>query len=653
LQDRFVPGDIPRSHAIAKYPAFTASYASFKFISVFDHFMKPYFGISDFFVRSEWQHQGAQHWHGLLWLDDAPDTETAAHTEIPAFVDRWVSCVNTTTVAPGEVPDDQLFYAAPSANYQPAAMLLSAVENHVEDQKILLQHVQRHKQHTGYCLRVRVGEANSTMPTVAVTSTGEQYYRFGFLKAPCPATSVRVRRRGGIHVSMKVHPERNDPLVNSYNPPLLQLWSTNTVVSAALLTDVAKYIAKYVSKEKTSSSAYGDFVRRLVEHELPDSASKRDVAVKLLIKTVGDRNICAQELCALISGEALYTVSRSFVSLTAPGSPCFQQRVGDSSRVDIEPYMRRPDTLSDLLLLVVIHLYTLCCAGGPVAVLESRRRNPVVARVVPFLSSASDGSHFEEYCFQRLVLHKPFRAWGDILEVYSSAIQAASAFFGDQDTVADLDDAVREAVIELANEVPVPESDRVLLPVSNPFDTGPLVAPPASVSVAPEPTPDHHDWASACQHLHVIVPNADQFIRFRRENTPLPARSSSVDSARADGQRAVFDTVIAHHSAGTPEPLRLLVLGTAGSGKSYLLGCLSQSLCGSCVVLAPTGVAALNVNGSTYYSFLRRKTTSYNALRGPHLLEFQRACASLRYIIIDELSMLGCSALLAVDQRLR
>ena len=45
----------------------------------------------------------------------------------------------------------------------------------------------------------------------------------------------------------------------------------------------------------------------------------------------------------------------------------------------------------------------------------------------PFLSSANDGSRFKEYCFQRLVLPKPFRALGDILEVYSSAIQAANA----------------------------------------------------------------------------------------------------------------------------------------------------------------------------------------------------------------------------------
>ena len=159
--------------------------------------------------------------------------------------------------------------------------------------------------------------------------------------------------------------------------------------------------------------------------------------------------------------------------------------------------------------------------------------------MVPFLLSVRDGSHFEEYCFQCKVLHKPFHGWGDILEVYSKAIQAASAFFGDQDSVAALDDVDREAVIELVSGLPVAESDRVVLPVSNTFNTGPLVAQPASVSVAPEPTPDHHDWAAACQHLHVIAPDADSDIRFRAKTPrclpvqvrPIP-RYSTTNSVR-------------------------------------------------------------------------------------------------------------------------
>jgi len=126
-------------------------------------------------------------------------------------------------------------------------------------------------------------------------------------------------------------------------------------------------------------------------------------------------------------GEALYTSSCSFVSLTAPGSPCLQQHVGDSSPVDIEHYMRRPDTLSDLPLLAFTRLYTLRCTDGPVAVHASRWRSPVVLHVVPFLLSM-------RVAFRGILLSMSgpsknlFAPGLDIPEVYPFVIQADSAF---------------------------------------------------------------------------------------------------------------------------------------------------------------------------------------------------------------------------------
>ena len=126
-------------------------------------------------------------------------------------------------------------------------------------------------------------------------------------------------------------------------------------------------------------------MRQLLEHELPDRASMREVAVELLMKTVGDHDICAQELWGLISGEALYTLSRSFVLLTVPALlSTLKVTCGDLTRFPINRFSP----------------YLLYCTGGPVEVLASRRRRPVVVRVFPFLSSARDGSRFEEYCYQ-------------------------------------------------------------------------------------------------------------------------------------------------------------------------------------------------------------------------------------------------------------
>jgi len=400
---------------------------------------------------------------------------------------------------------------------------MSAVENRVEDLRILLQHVQRHKRHTGCCLRVRVGEANSTMPAVA----GEQYCRLGFPKAQCPATRGTVRHRGGINVSMEVNPERHDPLVNSYNPPLLQLWRTNTNVSALLLTDVAKYIAKYVSEEETPSSAYGDFVRRLVEHELPDLASMKTVIATSALRNsarlfLGRR--CTQ--CPVLSCCSLFLacVASSSALVTALPST-LNDTCGDPTRFPICPF-------SPSLA------FTRCVA--PAGLSRFSRLAGVTQLSTWFLS-------FRPRVTARVSKNTAFNVWS-----FTNLFVPEVTFW--KFTLTPFrPPALFLVIIELANEVPVAGSNRVVLPVSDPFDTGPLVAPPASVSFAPEPTPDNHDRAAACQHLHVIAPDADQFIRFCRENTSLPARSSSTDSALLnDEQRAVFDTVIAHHSGGRP-----------------------------------------------------------------------------------------------------
>ena len=51
-----------------------------------------------------------------------------------------------------------------------------------------------------------------------------------------------------------------------------------------------------------------------------------------------------------------------------------------------------------------------------------------------------------------------------------------------------------------------------------------------------------------------------------------------------------------------PQPLRMIVSGTAGTGKSYLIHCLRLLLQDKVHVAAPTGVAAFNIDGLTLHS---------------------------------------------------
>ena len=56
---------------------------------------------------------------------------------------------------------------------------------------------------------------------------------------------------------------------------------------------------------------------------------------------------------------------------------------------------------------------------------------------------------------------------------------------------------------------------------------------------------------------------------------------------------------------GVESPRLLFVTGSAGTGKSTLIDVLRDELDRNLVVVAPTGVAALNVRGQTIHSFFQ------------------------------------------------
>lgn len=98
----------------------------------------------------------------------------------------------------------------------------------------------------------------------------------------------------------------------------------------------------------------------------------------------------------------------------------------------------------------------------------------------------------------------------------------------------------------------------------------------------------------------------------------------------------------------------VFLTGRAGTGKSTLLGRFKQSTKKNVVVLAPTGIAALNVRGQTIHSFFgfRPNITPgkvekvYNSRR-IHLYK------KLDSVVIDEVSMVRADLLDCIDKFLR
>ncbi|MFZ2619365.1 MAG: PIF1 family ATP-dependent DNA helicase [Alphaproteobacteria bacterium] len=111
-----------------------------------------------------------------------------------------------------------------------------------------------------------------------------------------------------------------------------------------------------------------------------------------------------------------------------------------------------------------------------------------------------------------------------------------------------------------------------------------------------------------------------------------------------------FQTALASIMAGE----NLLILGSAGTGKSTFLKWLRQKLMGEkrYAILAPTGMAALNVGGQTIHSFFGLKPQLQVGAPLPKPRN-KKVFESLDVLIIDEISMVRADVFDMMDRVLR
>ena len=94
------------------------------------------------------------------------------------------------------------------------------------------------------------------------------------------------------------------------------------------------------------------------------------------------------------------------------------------------------------------------------------------------------------------------------------------------------------------------------------------------------------------------------------------------------------------------------ITGRAGTGKSTLLSLFRRTTRKKCVVLAPTGVAALNVKGQTIHSFFGFPPRIINP-GDIKKRRNRRLYQAMEILIIDEISMVRADLLDSIDRFLR
>ena len=122
-------------------------------------------------------------------------------------------------------------------------------------------------------------------------------------------------------------------------------------------------------------------------------------------------------------------------------------------------------------------------------------------------------------------------------------------------------------------------------------------------------------------------------------------------------QRKFYDIVLNHRNSKSRKKKQLLMilLGTAGTGKSYVIKALKDALGDELEITAPTGMAAFNVNGVTIHSLLGLPIQGVNStsLSVGKKKSYQKKLTKMKYLIIDEFSMIGLKTLYNINNRLK
>ena len=598
----------------------------------------------------------------------------AVKEDITKYADSLVSTINPAVLPDGSNID---IAPAPKTDHHICNKMYQNVEDFDQDLADLIATCQRHTRcPAAYCLRTR---------------NGRQECRFGYPK-PLQSQSALVIEEEPVLLTA-----RNDGMINSFNPVQLSAWRANVDMQYIVSRHrVIEYCTKYVTKSEPQSQPLKDVYTSIIRG-LQEGNTSLKVVQKLLINTAGARDYSAQETCHLLLQLPMFKASRDFIVLSLDGSRAVEDRLEEEQCATapsiVDHYMRRPITppFNDITLIEFARQYSMPKTLGSEPTCRSRR---VVVIPRPYCSPDPADPKYEQYCRQSLMQHKCFRQMDDLLDGSESYVEAYAAFLQSGHIPPCLEDDVYRLLHHYSQDTEESSDTEVCISLLHGYcvlhtyssdlcicillfclslvqeqeqDIGQQNAEPLrpleewmlicqrNVDLQPDTdSPQDVDWIQAAQS-YPNVEEAPSFVSQQRQAAGQQVFNTTADPVNLQGkQLQVYTIVQHHHSAVDPPSLRMIVSGTAGTGKSYVIHCLRLLLQHQLCVAAPTGVAAFNVNGHTLHSLLSLPTKGdFKDLEGERLTKLQHSFSTIKYIIIDEMSMVGRKTLGQVDRRLR
>jgi ATP-dependent DNA helicase PIF1 len=477
-------------------------------------------------------------------------------------------------------------------------------------------------------------------------------------------------------------------MMTSYNVLQILGWQANVDFSPITSPQAAlNYIAKYCSKSEKNSEDYHQIFNSILTNLKMEDPS-RIVYQKLLSKLIAERDWSAQECCHLLLGCPLYQTTRQFrsLNLSYPRFNAFRELdplIDDDNLASTEMnwtdrYEQR-DTVANPELVDVSLLQVYRCYDwrGGKFVLRPREK-PRVVNVWPvYKPDKSDPAMYENYCRAKLQLHHPYTQDVETLQrVRDEDIGWAAAYANclaqcgghDDDPLPNEEDLENDEEDD-EEEEEEEEEDEILREIRDWHDLanrGPRTQPIGHSRLGKRNIDRDFNWHQRYTTIDDLR-HCESYLETQKRQMDIPEDIPDVDiSNLVDNQRRIFVRIVNHFQrtldGQNPPPLRINIDGTAGTGKSYLIDALTKALTEmaqehgrGCPILrvAPTGIAAFNIHGSTLHQALSIPVRGRLKLTPQQRLLLQGRLEPIKYIILDEKSMVGRKLLSKVDSRLQ
>ena len=582
--------------------------------------------ISHYVIRREYQGRLVSHFHCMMWVDDAPTIGEVSPEVVANYIQQYITC---------QLPP-----------------VGSKLHN-------IVKNVQIHRCNS-YCTRSYQLRNKKIVKAC----------RFKFPREPRDdfllndvATSAAAKKTHSKIRLYELPRSAHEVNVNDYNPILLYMWNSNMdlqFIKEPTCT-VSHYIGKYAFKaEETNLNA--DFLK--------SSKSPRSTIWSIGMKGLAGREIGTIEAADCLLGHFLVkTDPKTSIRFVDTNMNKFRKLKSKQELLELESsnstdifvpnniddrYPNRPEEMEDCNLFDYIANfdYKGSQKTSPNYIALKNNKGYILKRSTPTLIShrrPNKVNNKEEYFRNLLLLFKPYRQPIDVKvadtyeESFNIESQVNKRLQDYEKKISDLYES-RENMKKRINEEKIVQEG--------------------------EPVPESFEFT---------MDNTSNILEeFEKANENLPTNYENLYSMLNEDQKKIFIDVVSRIHVQTdvavPENMKnqfnltrnnkqilKFISGVGGTGKSFLITAITSYIRAvfkkDVALVAPTGIAASNINGFTIHRFLKlpvqhNTIPKYAPLSDVNLNESVNLMKNISLWFCDEVSMLNNITLQYIHKRM-